>query len=134
MNPNGIQSLRIFVVEDHADTLFVIKRQLERLGHTVYSASTLKDAVAELPARGCDVLLSDVGLPDGSGWDLPALVKLPPDVLTIAMTGRGLASDRQRSYEAGYRHHLVKPYAPAQLRELLAEAAPLKEERLYQVN
>ena len=120
---NSPGSLRIFVVEDHEDTLTIIRRQLEKLGHTVFCASTLNQAVSRLPETNCDVLLTDVGLPDGSGWDLPSLTRLPSTVFTIAMTGRGLDSDRQKSREAGFRHHLVKPYKPSELSDLLAQAS-----------
>ena len=61
--------LRIFVVEDHVDTLDCLKLYLESLDHTVLTAQTVAEALAELPSANCEVLISDIGLPDGTGWE-----------------------------------------------------------------
>ena len=115
--------LRIFIVENHEDTRFLLGLLLEQLGHTVFSATTLADALAELPEAECDVLISDIGLPDGNGWDLMTRLGDKAPHYAIAMSGFGMVSDRQRSLAAGYRHHLLKPVEPNQLENLLDEAA-----------
>ncbi len=68
------------------------------------------------------MLISDIGLPDGDGWQLLAKVILPRPIYAIAMSGYGMASDLARSKAAGYRHHLIKPFPRMALDALLAEA------------
>ncbi|HEY2561564.1 MAG TPA: response regulator [Caldimonas sp.] len=115
--------LRIFIVENHEDTRYLLSVLLEQLGHVVFSAATLHDALGAIPAARCDVLISDIGLPDGDGWDLMTRLGPKRPRFAIAMSGFGQASDRQRSLDAGFRHHLLKPVEPNQLENLLDEAA-----------
>ncbi len=72
-------------------------------------ADTMSRALREVPAANCDILISDIGLPDGDGWQLLARLDLPRPIYAIAMSGFGMTSDRMRSKAAGFRHHLVKP-------------------------
>jgi two-component system CheB/CheR fusion protein len=115
--------MRIFIVENHEDTRFLLGLLLEQLGHTVFGAATLTEALAALPDAGCDVLISDIGLPDGDGWELMVRLGDHRPRYAIAMSGFGQISDRQRSLSVGYRHHLLKPVEPNQLENLLDEAA-----------
>jgi len=121
--PGGLRPLRVFIVENHEDTRFLLGLLLEQLGHTVLSAATLQHALAALPEARCDVLISDIGLPDGNGWELLTKLGEQRPRYAIAMSGFGMSSDRQRSLNAGYRHHLLKPVEPNQLENLLDEAA-----------
>jgi two-component system CheB/CheR fusion protein len=114
--------LRIFIVENHEDTRFLLGLLLEQLGHTVFSATTLTETLEKLPDADCDVLISDIGLPDGNGWELMARLGDNAPRYAIAMSGFGMTSDRQRSLAAGFRHHLLKPVEPNQLERLLEEA------------
>lgn len=116
-------ALRIFVVENHADTLKWLTLYLEQLGHSVNSARSVGEALEALPSGTWDVLISDIGLPDGDGWELLQKAKLPKEVYTIAMSGFGMNADRVRSKEIGYRHHMLKPFNPDELDELLDKAA-----------
>jgi two-component system CheB/CheR fusion protein len=120
--------LRIFVIEDHPDTLEALQIYLEQLGHIVFSARSKAEALREIPRTNCHVLISDINLPDGNGWDLIQEVgKLRPDY-AIAISGKGMKADREKSAESGFRHHLVKPILPGELDTLLEEAATeLKE-------
>ncbi len=115
--------LRIFVVENHKDTLLWLTRYLEMLGHTVLSARTKAEALEALPKAACDVLISDIGLPDGDGWELLRAAPLPRPVYAIAMSGFGMTADRAKSVAAGYRHHILKPFDPGVLDAILEEAA-----------
>lgn len=115
--------LRVFVVENHADTREFLTFMLEELGHQVTVADTMGKALREVPASNCDVLISDIGLPDGDGWELLSRLNLPHPVYAIAMSGFGMSADRTRSKAAGYRHHLVKPMGLEQLETILIEAA-----------
>lgn len=118
----GGQRLRVFVVENHDDTRILLCILLEQMGHTVYSAATMRDALRAIPASGCDVLISDIGLPDGDGWELMERLEGQRPRLAIAMSGRGMTGDRARSQAAGFKHHLVKPTGPEQLVQILEGA------------
>ena len=117
--------LKIFVVEDHPDTLTYLKMYLEGYGHTVFSARSKQEALEALSRVGCDVFISDIGLADGSGWELLAKLKeqghAPP--YAIAISGPGMNADQRHSKEAGFRHHLLKPFEPARFEALMREAA-----------
>ncbi|MGH6611252.1 MAG: response regulator [Burkholderiaceae bacterium] len=122
-HPNGAPALRVFVVENHADTRDFLIFMLEELGHTVSAADTMGKALRDVPASDCDVLISDIGLPDGDGWELLSRLDLRRPIYPIAMSGFGMSSDRARSKAVGYRHHLVKPMGLEQLEAILQEAA-----------
>jgi response regulator RpfG family c-di-GMP phosphodiesterase len=62
--------LRIFVVEDDNDTLAAIQIYLEQLGHSVFSARSKAEALKKIPRANCHVLISDINLPDGNGWEI----------------------------------------------------------------
>ncbi len=118
-----VYSLEILVVENHPDTLRYLRMYLENLGHSVRAASTVEEALEKLTEQMCDVLISDIGLPDGSGWELLEKAHLPASVYAIAMSGFGMGSDHSRSKAAGFRHHLIKPFTPDALDAHLLEAA-----------
>lgn len=122
-NPAETRLLRVLVVENHPDTLIGITRFLEMMGHTVHSACTRTEALDLLGRRSYDVLLSDIGLPDGTGWDVlqGAGTRRPPHA--IAMSGYGADADRARSKAVGFGHHLTKPFSPEELEGLLTNAA-----------
>ena len=117
------RALRIFVVENHPDTLKYLRMYLEQMDHLVQSARSMAEALAALPDADADVLISDIGLPDGDGWELLRRAELPHPLYAIAMSGFGMNADHARSRAAGYRHHLLKPFAPEDLDVMLAEAA-----------
>jgi CheY-like chemotaxis protein len=119
---NDVASLRIFVVENHPDTLLSLRLYLEDLDHTVFTARSVAEALEKLPAANCQLLICDVGLPDGTGWDLLARAKLSPRVFAVAMSGFGMNADSRRSRDAGYRHHLLKPFKTDEIDKILTEA------------
>jgi CheY-like chemotaxis protein len=118
--------LRIFLVENHPDTLKYYQMYLQMEGHSVFHARTMNEAFESIPHSDCDVLISDVGLPDGTGWDLLDRLRkenLPHPAYAIAVSGYGRDEDRARSRAAGFRHHLLKPFDPSDLDAMLEEAA-----------
>lgn len=115
--------LHIFVVENHEDTRVLLCILLEQMGHSVASARTMREALRLIPDSHCDVLISDIGLPDGDGWELMERLGPHRPQYAIAMSGRGMNGDRQRSEAVGFRHHLVKPTGPEQLATILEHAA-----------
>jgi DNA-binding response OmpR family regulator len=115
--------LRIFLVEDHLDTLDALCLYLKHAGHTVWCARTKEEALKKIAERDHDVLISDIGLSDGNGWDLIREMGDSRPQFAIAMSGYGTAADHERSAEAGFRHHLIKPVPLEKLAAVLDEAA-----------
>lgn len=119
--------LQICVVENHADTRRMLVVLLSQQGHEVAPATASADALALFEAQHFDVLISDIGLPDGDGWQLlEQLATRQPGLFAIAISGYGTSADHARSRAAGYRHHLVKPVAFASLAPLLREAEGIR--------
>jgi CheY-like chemotaxis protein len=114
--------LRIFVVEDHPDTLDALCLYLKHAGHSVRCAGTKKEALKKIVEGDYDVLISDIGLSDGNGWDLIREMGDFRPPFAIAMSGYGTAADREKSVEAGFRHHLIKPVPLEKLAAVLDEA------------
>ncbi len=115
-------ALRIFLVEDHKDTLDALQIYLEHLGHIVLAAPSKAEALRQIPMAKCHVLISDINLPDGNGWELmQELENLRPHY-AIAISGYGMNADRERSAEFGFRHHLVKPVTADKIDTFLEEA------------
>ena len=123
MNAVGLRPLQIFIVENHGETLKWLTAYLELRGHEVTSANSMAEALSKLATARCDVLISDIGLPDGDGWQLLERAKLPANVLCIAMSGYGMKSDALKSKEAGFAYHLLKPFEPVRLNGILEEFA-----------
>ena len=123
VSPVGTRPLRIFVVEDHPDTLKGLCHYLEMTGHTGESAQTVAQALATFPNARCEVLISDLGLPDGDGWELLRRIYLSQPIYAIAMSGFNTPADRLKSKEAGFRVQLLKPFAPSELDAALGHAA-----------
>jgi len=115
--------LKIFIVENHRDTLLSLRAYLEELGHQVASATTLEQALPDITSFGPDMLICDIGLPDGTGWELLQRVQLPKMPFSVAMSGFGMNADDSSSRKAGFRHHLLKPFRIGELDALLAKAA-----------
>ena len=118
--------MRIFLVEDHPDTLAYLCRHLRRAGHEVETAQTCADALRDLPAKPRDLLLADLGLPDGDGLTLLADLGGARPALAIAMSGRDSPADIARSREAGFNHHLAKPFLPDDLDRVMHELAQVR--------
>ena len=101
--------LRILLVEDHADTARLLARLLRRLGHTVHVADTVAAGLAVSERESIDLILSDLGLPDGTGIDLMRRINHRHPVTAIALSGYGMEDDVKKSLAAGFRKHLTKP-------------------------
>ncbi len=102
--------LSVLLVEDHEASRATLARLLSLRGHTVTPAATLAEALAQAGAGMHDIVVSDLGLPDGSGHDLMReLRSTHPHLRGIALSGYGMASDVKHSQEAGFQEHLTKP-------------------------
>ena len=102
-------TLRLLLVEDDADTRRVLARLLRGKGHHVATAGGIAEAVALAEQESFDLLIADLGLPDGSGHDLLHQLgdRRPP--AAIALSGSGMDEDLNRSRAAGFAIHLTKP-------------------------
>jgi CheY-like chemotaxis protein len=107
----------LLVVDDHPDTLVMLTRVLRRAGYQVDAAKNVAEAEKRLGE--CEVLVSDIGLPDGNGCDLMQRFKARGGRAGIAISGFGQEDDIRRSAEAGFTQHLVKPIAIPVLFEAL---------------
>ena len=103
------KSMRILLVEDHEDTNRSLTNLLRRRGYHVQSANSISSALQCAAAQPFDLLVSDIGLPDGTGIDLMARLNTERSMVGIALTGFGMEEDIRRSREVGFREHLVKP-------------------------
>jgi PAS domain S-box-containing protein len=103
-------SCRVLLVEDHEDTRRVLSRLLTTFGCTVFTAGSVAEALKLSDAQDFDLLISDIGLPDGSGADIMRqLKKRGGDIKGVAISGFGQPEDHTRSREAGFNTHLTKP-------------------------
>ena len=117
---------KILLVDDHLDTINAMARLLHLTGFEVKTATTYADALSlcDNDAK-YDLLISDVGLPDGTGYDLMRTV-LHRNCAShgIAVSGYGAETDVQQSLEAGFSAHLVKPVEFETLRSAIQRLIP----------
>ncbi len=114
-------SLRILLVDDHADTRDGLKRLLDRRGHEVRAADGMRVALNLADTHDFDLLISDLGLPDGSGHELMTLLRQRRSIKAIAISGFGMEADIAASKACGFSGHLVKPVEFALLEAMIAE-------------
>ncbi len=138
-----VSGLHLLLVEDHPDTAAIMGRMLRRAGFRVTAASKVKEALrkveeAALPTveepHGNPIrfVVSDLGLPDGSGVELMAQLRAGHGLRGIALSGYGMEDDVRRAHEAGFLRHLTKPVEfgslLATLREVLAQREEWEQE------
>ncbi|HUN80781.1 MAG TPA: PAS domain S-box protein, partial [Phycisphaerae bacterium] len=117
--------LRILVVEDHADTARILSRMLRNMGYVVTTAHRASKALELIGSEPFDVLVSDVGLPDATGYELMGKINELHPMKGIAMSGYGMDDDIRRSRDAGFSDHLVKPVDIVQLDQSIRRVAGL---------
>jgi CheY-like chemotaxis protein len=121
--------LQILLVEDHDLTRKALAHLLIRSGNQVSATGSLAEAIAAVETQTFDVVISDLGLPDGSGFDLmPQLRERSQHLTGIALSGYGMEEDLQRSSEAGFVAHLVKPIRFEQLTQVLRQVRRQRQE------
>jgi hypothetical protein len=109
------------MVVDHEHTALVMSRLLRRGGHEVTTANTVQAAVEILRAQRVDLLVSDLGLPDGNGYQVMRELAKRGDAKGIAVSGYGMDEDLAQSSAAGFSAHLIKPISPEQLEKTIKE-------------
>ncbi len=112
---------RILLVEDHGPTRAALAHLLHRRGFETVSAGTAEEARTAAAANEIDWVISDIGLPDATGYELMADLRAAYDVAGIALTGYGMEQDVARSRKAGFAAHLIKPITIQALDAALAE-------------
>src|SRR5438046_1151551 len=103
------QGLKILLVDDHQDTCAALERLLVRRGYLVAATHNVRSALEAATRNKFDLLISDIALPDGSGMDLMMQLRAISNVPGIAISGFGNNRDIERSLQAGFSEHLLKP-------------------------
>jgi PAS domain S-box-containing protein len=116
-------SLRILLVDDHDETRLALTQLLRRRRHDVTDVRCMTEAREACRCGAFDILISDIGLPDGSGFELMSELRRNHGLRGIAMTGYGTENDIARSVTAGFVAHLTKPVRIQELENALAIAA-----------
>jgi len=125
-DPSPRSALRILLVEDDRSTLSVLSRLLRLSHHEVTTADSVSSAIAAADHHRdeFDIIISDIGLPDGNGMDLMRALQARRKFPAIALTGFGMDDDIRRGHEAGFSTHLTKPVdfrtLEATIRELVS--------------
>jgi PAS domain S-box-containing protein len=125
-NPTPERRSQILLVEDNNDTSRAMQVLLERKGYTVTIARSVEAALEQSREKTFDLVVSDIGLPDGDGFEVIQRMNEIRPTRGVAISGFGMDEDRRRSIEAGFNAHLVKPVNFDELsrivRKLLTEA------------
>ena len=103
------QALKILLVDDHQDTCAALEKLLARRGHLVAVSHDVRSAMEAALRNKFDLLISDIALPDGTGMDLMVKMRAIANVPGIAISGFGNNGDIERSLQAGFSEHLIKP-------------------------
>ena len=112
---------RILLVEDHEDTLRMMQQLLTMFGYVVQTASSVKVARELAETSTFDLVISDIGLPDGTGLDVMRHLRTRQGIKGIALSGFGMEEDLRRSREAGFSRHLTKPVNLQTLQQTIDE-------------
>jgi two-component system CheB/CheR fusion protein len=113
---------RIIVVEDHASTAEALRKFLTTIGYKVYIAPDVASARALAKAIEFDLLLSDLRLPDGTGWDLMKELSATKPVSAIAISGHNTEADVEKSRKVGFLDHIAKPLVAEELTAAIERA------------
>lgn len=112
----------ILIVEDHSDSAQALAVLLRRAGHAVEVAESCKAALDAAAVNRPEVVLCDIGLPDGDGCDLIRALKAQYGVAGVAVSGFTQPADKQRYLDAGFSEFVGKPYRMEQINEAIVRA------------
>jgi two-component system, chemotaxis family, CheB/CheR fusion protein len=117
------RTLRILIVEDHADTARALSRLLTGEGHAVLTAGTVRQALQMIAVDRLDLLICDIALPDGTGHDVLRQMQPPQLLAAIALSAHVSDEDYRLSRDSGFRAHIAKPVDFQQLSGLIQSLA-----------
>lgn len=109
---------RALVVDDNEDITDMLAMVLKHAGYNVTTAYSASDALTAAFTDHFDVIISDIGMPGMSGYELARALRATPEyesVPMVAVTGFAMYDDRDRALEAGFNEHLSKPIDPVSL-------------------
>jgi CheY-like chemotaxis protein len=112
---------KVLLVEDHDPSRAALAILLKSRHYDVSLASSVAAARSLIASEQFDFLISDIGLPDGSGFELMREMKSGGNVRGIALTGYGMEEDMDRTRDAGFMVHLTKPIVAESLDQALAQ-------------
>jgi PAS domain S-box-containing protein len=115
----AVRTHKVLLVEDHVDTAYTLARLLMSCGYEVKIAHDVAEAMENAAIHRFDIIVSDLGLPDGTGLDLIRTIQKKYGTKGIALSGFGMDADIEASREAGFSEHLVKPVTGEQLEECI---------------
>ena len=116
------QALKILLVDDHHDTCAALEKLLARRGHLIAVAHNVRSAMEAAARKKFDLLISDIALPDGTGMDLIVQLRAIANIPGIAISGFGNNGDIERSLQAGFAEHLIKPIKLDKLEDAIERA------------
>ena len=114
---------RLLIVEDHQPTLDVLAGLLRRQGHEVLTANTMQGAIGVAANNALDLVISDLGLPDGDGVDLMSQFTRDYGLRGIALSGYGMEEDVAKTKQVGFIAHLIKPIQFEKLNQVIKQAS-----------
>ncbi len=114
-----LRQRRLLVVDDHQDTCTGMKLMLERRGYEITVAHSAEQAVERAQKQDFDLLISDIGLPDRSGYELMRELQSSKGLRGIALSGFGMEHDVNKAKAAGFSEHLTKPINFERLEEAI---------------
>jgi DNA-binding response OmpR family regulator len=117
---------KLFLVEDHLNTAQALKMYLETQGYVVTVAGDVASALKMAADSRFDLLICDLSLPDGTGWDLMKTLSRTAPVRAIAFTASGSAEDIAKSKRVGFLRHVLKGSAAEELAAVIEEVLKLK--------
>ena len=115
---------RILLVEDHPTTATLMARLLRKRGHEVEVAHNKADAILAGRSAAFDILISDLGLPDGTGYEVMEALRSGSPVVGVALSGYGMETDVTQSAAAGFQYHLTKPVDAQKLYQTIEQIPP----------
>ncbi len=118
--------LRILLVDDHQDTCAALEKLLVRRGHLVAATHNVRSAMEAAVRNRFDLLISDIALPDGSGMELMIQLHAFSRIPGIAISGFGNNGDIEKSLQAGFSEHLIKPVKLEKLEAAMERAIEAK--------
>jgi two-component system CheB/CheR fusion protein len=128
-----ISNLRILLVEDSPDILFIMKTELEWLGHSVMAAADANAALDIVTDTRPDVIISDIQMPGLDGLEFIRRIRSNPDLAAIpaiALSGFGMEKNIQESLAHGFSAHCTKPVEPSDLDSLIRQLVSEPRRRL----